>query len=124
MLRGDSRFQTDPLPADLPWQGLAVSLVLEARRFFCDATGCSRRIFAEPFPGLAAPKGRRSARLTGLFQAIGVALGGEAGARLVGDLGMTTSPDTLLRLVRALPLPLAVVPRVVGIDDWAWRRGR
>jgi transposase/DNA-binding CsgD family transcriptional regulator len=110
--------------ADLPWQGLAVSLVLQVRRFFCDRAACPRRIFAERFPGLAAPHGRRSARLTTLFQAIGVALGGEGGARLVADLGLTTSPDTLLRLVRALPLPVDVMPRVLGVDDFARRRGR
>src|SRR5437879_5041147 len=66
--------------ADLPWQGLAVSLRLEARRFFCATATCPRRIFAERFPGLTAPKSRRSGRLTALFPAIGVALGGEAGA--------------------------------------------
>ncbi len=110
--------------ADLPWQGLAVSLRLEARRFFCDRDGCVRRIFAEPFPGLAAPKSRHSTRLSALFQAIGVALGGEAGRRLVNQLGLTTSPDTLLRLVRALALPADLAPRVLGVDDWARRRGR
>lgn len=110
--------------ADLPWQGLAVSLLLEARRFFCEAAACSRQIFAERFPGLAVPKGRRSDRLTALFQAVGVALGGEAGCRLVSDLGLRTSPDTLLRVVRTLPLPAELVPRVLGVDDWARRRGR
>jgi transposase len=110
--------------ADLPWQGCAVQLRLEARRFFCEVATCPRRIFAEPFPGLVAPHGRRSERLTALLRAIGVALGGEAGARLVGDLGLATSPDTLLRLLRALPLPTAATPRVLGIDDWARQRGR
>lgn len=109
--------------ADLPWQGRAVSLVLEARRFFCEAATCAQRIFAERFPGLVEPRGRRSARLAILLQAVGVALGGEAGARLVMELGLTTSPDTLLRLVRALPLPAERVPRVLGVDDWARRRG-
>jgi hypothetical protein len=101
-----------------------VSLVLEVRRFFCDAAACARQIFAERFPGLATPKSRRSARLTALLQPIAVAVGGEAGARLVGDLGLTASPDTLLRLLRALPLPSGLTPRVLGVDDWARRRGR
>jgi transposase len=109
---------------DHPWQALAVSLVVEARRYFCEAAACPRRIFAEPFPGLAAPRSRRTARLTALLQANGVALGGAAGAHLVGDLGLIISPDTLLRLIRALPLPNTVTPRVLGVDDWAWRRAR
>src|SRR5713226_2362584 len=84
--------------ADLPWQGLAVTLTLETRRFFCEDSGCPRRIFAEPFPGLAPARSRRSGRLTALYSAVGLALGGEPGARLVAELGLTVSPDTLLGL--------------------------
>ena len=54
---------------------------------------------------------------------MGLALGGEAGARLLGRLGMATSATTVLRLVRALSLPAAEVPRVVGVDDWAMKKG-
>jgi transposase len=109
--------------ADLPWQGLPVQLWLTTRRFFCEAASCARQIFAEPFPGLVAPRGRRSARLQTLVTAIGLALGGEAGARLVAELGLSLSPDTLLRSVRALPELTLPSPRVVGIDDWAFRKG-
>ena len=109
--------------ADLPWQGLAVQLWLETRRFFCEAATCSRRIFAEQFPGLAPPRSRRSARLTALLSAVGLALGGEPGARLVTELGLSISPDTLLRLVRVLSAPAPSPVRVLGVDDWAKRRG-
>lgn len=109
--------------ADLPWQGLAVQLRLETRRFFCTAMSCSRRIFAEQFPGLVAVRGRRSTRLTALLSAVALALGGEPGARLVADLGLTTSPDTLLRLIRAVSAPATTPVRVLGVDDWAKRRG-
>lgn len=110
--------------ADLPWQGLAVQLCIETRRFFCEDSGCARRIFAERFPGLAPARSRRSARLTALYSAVGLALGGEPGARLVGDLGLRLSPDTLLRLVRARSAPATTPVRVLGVDDWAKRRGR
>jgi hypothetical protein len=30
----------------------------------------------------------------------------------------------VLRLVRRLPLPRRPAPRVLGVDDWAWRKGR
>lgn len=53
-----------------------------------------------------------------------MALGGKSGARLAWHLAMPTSDDTLLRLVRAMPLPLAVPPQVLGVDDWAWTKGR
>lgn len=51
--------------ADLPWQGLAVVLVLEARRFFCEVAGCAQRIFAERFPGLAPWKNGRAGGVSG-----------------------------------------------------------
>jgi transposase len=110
--------------ADLPWQGRAVQLRLAVRRFFCDVTDCPRRIFAERFPGLVAPHGRRSDRLRALFEAISLVLGGEGGARLVGALGVCVSPDTLLRILRAQPLTVPPAPRVLGVDDWAKRRGQ
>lgn len=109
--------------ADLPWQGLAVQLRLETRRFFCETATCSRQTFAEPFPGLAAAYGRRSARLTTLYSAVALALGGEAGARLVAELGLQISPDTLLRQVYPLSQPASTPVRVLGVDDWAKRRG-
>lgn len=119
--RAHSRYQRTL--ADLPWQGLAVTLRLETRRFFCEVAACPRRIFAEQFPGLAALHSRRSARRTALLSAVGLALGGEPGARLVAELGLTTSPDTLLRLIRACSKPGASPVRVLGVDDWAKRRG-
>jgi transposase len=53
-----------------------------------------------------------------------MALGGEAGARLVARLGLRTSPDTLLRLVQTPPAPAVSAPQVLGVDEWAWRRGQ
>ena len=55
---------------------------------------------------------------------MGLALGGEAGARLAGHLAMATSPDTVLRLVHGMKLPPIGPLRAVGIDDWAIRKGQ
>jgi transposase len=111
-------------PGDLPWQGRAGRLELQVRRFRCSAPGCPRRVFAERLPAVAAPRVRRSARLAVAQRRIALCAGGEAGARLASRLAMPVSGDTLLRLIRAAPLPEAPTPRVVGIDDWAWRRRR
>jgi len=46
--------------ADLPWQGVPVSVHLRVRRFFCDEVACQRSIFAERLPGVAAPYARRT----------------------------------------------------------------
>jgi transposase len=110
--------------ADLPWNGVPVRLRLTVRRFLCDTKSCRRRIFAERLPGVAAPHARRTLRLTEALELIGFALGGEAGARVVKGLSMEVSPDTLLRLIRAAELPEQDMPRVLGVDDFAFRRGR
>jgi hypothetical protein len=99
-------------------------LLLEVRRFFCDTAGCRRRIFAERVAAVAAPRARQTGRLTQALTGIGFVCGGEGGARLARRLGMPTSPDTLLRRVRQSPASAAGVPRVLGVDDWALRRGQ
>ena len=50
--------------------------------------------------------------------------GGEPGARLATRLGMSVSPDTLLRRIGRAATDPCQAPRVVGVDDWAWRRGQ
>jgi transposase len=111
-------------PADLPWHGVAMRLELHVRRFFCDTADCPQVIFAERVPSVVACYARRTQRLEAWFTAIGLALGGEAGARLLAVLGLTASPDTLLARIRALPLQAADTPRVLGVDDWSFRKGR
>lgn len=106
--------------ADLPWMGCAVRLELHIRRFFCPNPECTRQIFTERLPSVVAPYARRTTRLTDLFTLIGFALGGEAGKRLVAGMGLETSPDTLLRLIRAQPEEQAPTPRVLGVDDFSF----
>jgi transposase len=110
--------------ADLPWQGVPVVVRLHARRFWCDNPDCPRVIFTERVPALTTAHSRRTTRLTTVLAQIGFALGGEGGARLLAVLGMAGSPDTLLGLVRQAPLAAPPTPRILGIDDFALRRGR
>jgi transposase len=108
--------------ADLPWGEHAILLRLRVRRLFCDNARCERRIFAERLPGIATPWSRKTARLAGRLTALGLALGGAAGARLSRELLMPTARNTLLRLIRAAPLPPEATPSVLGVDDWAFRK--
>ncbi len=96
---------------------------MQVRRFHCPTATCPRQIFAERLPDLAAPFARRSQPLQHALEQVGFALGGEAGFRLAGLLGMPTSPDSLLRLICATSLPDPGTPRVIGVDDWAYKRG-
>ena len=92
-------------PADLPSLGRAVRVGLRMRRFYCRNLACPRRTFAERLPALVAPHARCTHRLAEAQSGVGVALGGEASARLLPRLGMPTSADTVLRLIRQMPLP-------------------
>jgi hypothetical protein len=107
---------------DLPASGRRVHLIVRVRRFFCHERTCPRKIFAERFPALTLPRVKFTLRLQETLREVGLALGGEAGARLGKQLSMSGSPDTLLRLVKGAPLPTASTPRVVGLDDWSWKR--
>src|SRR5690606_6307374 len=103
--------------------GRPVTVPHTARRLRSASPACRRRLFAERFPQLVRPHARRTERLDSLLTRIGVLLGGEAGARLAQDLHIPVSPDTILRLCYRMELTPAPNLRVVGIDDWAWRKG-
>src|SRR4029079_2126586 len=109
--------------ADLPWGQHAVRLHLVVRKFFCPIPDCRRRVFTERLPALVAPYARRTIRLAEVLRLLAFALGGEAGGRLVPHLRMTVSPATLLRMIRRTVLPARPTPQLLGIDDWARRKG-
>lgn len=109
---------------DLPWSGHRVTLQIRARRFWCCRAHCRRRIFCERLPRLAPAHGRRTIALRHTLESLGFALGGRPGERLAPCLGVPVSRMTLLRLVRAAPDADVPTPRMLGVDDWARRKGR
>jgi len=110
--------------ADLPLAGLRVRLRLLVRRFLCDNHACKRKTFAERFPELVAVYARRTQRLAFQQRQVGLSLGGQAGAKLLDSIAMPASGDTVLRLIKGVPAPTDSISRVLGVDDWAWSRGR
>jgi transposase len=109
--------------ADLPLAGRQLVLRLRVRRFRCGVRRCPRAIFAERFPKLVGAYGRRTLGQRAALEAIVFALGGSAGARLATQLGSPVSRATLLRVLRCADLPARPAPRVLGVDDWAFRKG-
>nr|WP_157856559.1 ISL3 family transposase [Streptomyces wedmorensis] len=109
--------------AAVPSSGRSVVLQLRVRRFRCKNTKCPRRTFVEQIPSLTRRYGQRTERLRSTLTPVGLALAGRAGARLAGVLGMPISRSTVLRLVEALPEPQVPTPRVVGVDEYAARKG-
>jgi len=111
-------------PQDVPSSGKTVRLVLEVRRFRCLNEACSAVTFAERLPSVVKPCAQRTIRLSVSLNGLGLALGGKPGARLSKRLGMAASPSTVLRLVRRTVLPAFPAPRVLGVDDFALRKGQ
>lgn len=109
---------------DLPISGYRVIIALNARRFFCGSPSCLRRVFCERLPTVVPPAGRRTLRLNEALTHVALLASAELGRRLLAKLGIRISPDTLLRRAKAAPPgEPATPPRVIGIDDWALRKG-
>lgn len=108
--------------SDLPWHGISVTLKVRARRFFCDDPSCERKIFCERLPDVAA-RARKTGRLEETLLAIALELGGRAGARLALKLGIVAARDTFLRRIKAAPLPEVGKVGVLGVDDFAFKKG-
>lgn len=113
-------------PRDLPTTGLRVRLLLQTRKFFCENSGCSRAVFCERLPECVEKYAHCTARLNQHLIWIGLASGGELGARLAGKLGYVVSASTLIQRVRNLvsstEYPASEI-KVLGVDDFTLRRG-
>jgi transposase len=109
-------------PWDLPWSSWPVQLVVHARKFFCGNAQCLRRIFTEPFPGVLARYARQTQRLRKALLELAFSSCAEAAARVSKLLGYVTSPDTLIRQQRREQITTPI-PQVLGVDEFALRRG-
>ncbi|WP_322883392.1 ISL3 family transposase (plasmid) [Sinorhizobium medicae] len=109
---------------DLPVQGKTVTVKLRLSRWRCAHQECERQTFTDRLPTIASPYARRTRRVSGIVGLLGHSAGGRPGERLMRRLGMPVSDDTILRqLKRDAALVSCDAPiRVVGIDDWSWRR--
>lgn len=109
--------------ADLPCFGQLVRWQVQVRRFRCGNAACPRQIFTERLPTCAPAYAHRTVRQAKKLREVVAVLGGKSGARLAASLGMAVSRDTLLRLLKRgqhMPSP---TPRVLGVDDFAWKKG-
>jgi transposase len=109
--------------ADVPLDGRRVVVRVRVRRMRCPAPTCKVQTFREQVPGVLERYQRRISRLTAQVSAVARELAGRASARLLPALGIGATRHTALRVLMRIPLPEAAVPRVLGIDDFALRRG-
>ncbi|MEU6093090.1 ISL3 family transposase [Streptomyces sp. NPDC047085] len=98
---------------------------LRVRRYFCDRKSCSRTTFVEQVPGLSTRYRRSSTGLASWLRSIAIELGGRPAARLCCRLRLTAGRTRLLRLLTAPTAPTVPdrAPRVLGVDEFAFRKG-
>jgi hypothetical protein len=109
--------------ADVPVDGRRVLVKVRVRRMRCPVLDCKVQTFREQVSGLLERYQRRISRLTAQVSGVARELAGRASARLLPVLGIGVSRHTALRALLAIRLPGLEVPRVLGIDDFALRRG-
>jgi len=109
--------------ADLPWASFAVKLVVKVHKFFCKKDTCERNIFSQRLEGIP-PYARRTERQRDKLTSIGMATGGNVGSKVSKELGLPVSASTILRLLNIPEQTEVETPRVLGIDDWAIRKGQ
>jgi transposase len=111
-------------PLELPCAGRSIRILLSVKKFFCRVVSCPQRIFTERLPELIEPSSRLTTRLRTLVQAICTAFNAKGGARLGEQLGIHFTRETVLRSLHLLSNPPVGKVKAVGIDDFAWKRGK
>ena len=111
-------------PHDLPCGPYPLRLRLRVRRFYCLHPDCPRTTFAENFSGLLERKAQRTVRLKECHAQVCLSLSGEASAHLLSHLEMPIHPDTVLNSVKGLEIAQGPTPKVLGVDDFAFKRGQ
>jgi transposase len=110
--------------ADVPCGERRVTLSFIVRKFVCSTPTCRQKIFTEQLATFVQRYTRKTNRLREALEAIGFATCGEAGAQLTGQMGIVVSASTILRYLRSAACPPPETVRILGIDDWAWRKGQ
>jgi transposase len=109
---------------DLSVQKVQVILHLHVRKFYCDHQECRRRIFTERLPQVTSPHGRFTFGLREFLGQLGREHGGASGANSAALSGIRVTPRAILRFMHTLALAPVSAPRIIGLDDWAWKRGQ
>lgn len=107
---------------DLPAGGRQVIVQLQVGKYFCVNSDCRRKIFTERFATGLATYGRRFERLNEVLTYCGLESGGNSSTRQVEYFAVKISASTILRLIQKRKIPLIIAPKIIGVDDWAFKK--
>ena len=110
---------------DLPLLGKTVQLIVTAYKYKCFNVECNQKIFCEELYGFTGKYRRRSERCEDLIAAIGLNTNCETGSLICRLMGISVSGDTIIRILlrKAEQLPEEKCSDVIGVDDWAYKKG-
>jgi transposase len=111
-------------PQALPCSITPVQLILSVQRYFCRNSACSHTTFAERIPDTAYFYSRKTIHLEALLKIFAFEMNAETVARICKRLKVQVSPDSVLRSIRKTNTPSVSQVRVLGVDDWAIRKGQ
>lgn len=109
---------------DLPIFGKAVILEINRKKYFCDKDGCEVAIFAEQSDFIDYYS-QFTARCKEYMLKVAIHVSCEAAVKILSYQGIRVCGDTLLKLLKEAGLAYkSDVGKKIGIDDWAYRRGK
>ena len=109
---------------DLPILQKNVTLHIKAYDYYCENEECDAVSFAENYDGFIGRSDRMTERLENFIQTLALETNCEGAATICAELGIRTSGDTIIRILRKLSdIPAAKCGEVIGVDDFAYRKG-
>ena len=108
--------------ADLSAFQNSTTIMLRTRKFKCKDSTCTRKVFSEQTPHIMRYS-RRTARASSILDTLSIELTGKLGSLLAKQLLLPVSPSTITRIALKQKLPEIIQPIVLGVDDWAFRKG-
>ena len=111
-------------PQALPCSNTRVQLVLSIQRYICQNPACDHTTFAERIPDTSSFYSRKTVHLEALLKVLAFEMSAETVARVCRRLKVQVSPDSVLRSIRKTDVHQGPYVRVLGVDDWAIRKGQ
>ncbi|MFC2090778.1 ISL3 family transposase [Bacteroidota bacterium] len=108
--------------SDLPVFQNRTVIHLKTRKFKCGNARCDRRVFSEQTPAILRYS-RRTNRASRILDSFAIELTGRLGSIMSKKLSIPVSSSTITRIAHSQALSEIKQPKVLGVDDWAYRKG-
>ena len=108
--------------SDLPAFQNTTTLVLKTRKFKCKNLKCNRKVFSEQTSHINRYS-RKTLRAWQVLNSLSIELTGKLGSTLSKQLFLPVSSSTITRIAHKQQLPIIKQPVILGVDDWAFRKG-